>query len=99
MSHWEDAFKASSNNIAKVVFRTCLKALTGGRDYKLTSWQESEFAQSHRLIAAVLAPQKSSKRGGVLCITANCCCYWGACHTQKRSRTSITGNPTPTNNL
>ena len=54
MSHWEDAFKASSNNAAKVVFRTCLKALTSGRDY-------SEFAQSHRLIAAVLA-QKVIKK-------------------------------------
>lgn len=62
MSHRKDAFKASSNNIAKVVFRTCLKALTSGRDYKLTSWQDSEFAQSHRLIAAVLA-QKVIKKG------------------------------------
>jgi hypothetical protein len=61
MSHRKDAFKASSNNIAKVVFRTCLKALTGGRDYKLTSWQDSEFAQSHRLIAAVLAPKVIKK--------------------------------------
>ena len=61
MSHRKDAFKASSNNTAKVVFRTCLKALTSGRDYKLTSWQDSEFAQSQRLIAAVLAPKVIKK--------------------------------------
>ena len=61
MSHRKDAFKASSNNAAKVVFRNCLKALTSGRDYKLTSWQDSEFAQSHRLIAAVLAPKVIKK--------------------------------------
>ena len=73
-----------------------LMECTNGR---LTSRQGNVLAPERQAFCNGVGPERPSKEV-LLCSSFGCCrCPCAAHRTRKRSRTSITGNPAPTNNL
>ena len=99
LQRWQvDGWEGKREGKLKGVTSRRANELMSVRIAGLQAGKETYLPQNDKLFAAVLATKEHQK--DVACSSfAGCCCPCTAHRTRKRSRTSITGNPAPTNNL